>query len=79
MSELGKKVWQNHCFALVLHEIRVSRASALSYTELTRSGDFSGLLLAPSVHPLTHPWDQQSFQSLPNESLEVSIVRERSL
>lgn len=54
VSELGEKVWQTHCFALVLHEIRVGRALAPSYTELSRSGDFSGLLLSLSVCPLIH-------------------------
>ena len=40
-------------FALVLHEIRVGRALALRYTELSRFGDFSGSLLSPGVCPLT--------------------------
>lgn len=53
MSELGKIVWRTPLFCLVLHEIRVGRALALRYTELSRSGDFSGSLLSPSVCSLT--------------------------
>lgn len=54
VSELGEIVWQTPLFALVLHEIRVGRALALRYTELSRSGDFSELSLSPSVCLLTH-------------------------
>lgn len=79
VSELGKIVWRTPLFCLVLHEIRVGRALTLRYTELSRSGDFSGSLLSPSVCPLTPLLGINSFPSLPNENFEVSSVWETSL